>query len=410
MAFFPPLRTDARCATGPTTPAAVDDKELWMRLTRIAAVFAVVAAIAAPTALALAFLDSDFPLPQATVGLQYNFQLNGRAGCPPYVWTVISGSLPPGIQLTTGGNITGVPTQPGTWSFYVDLADTGCTLKSHSQRAFTLSVIPRVKVTTPTLTPGVVGVPYSAQMTADGGGTIVWSVSSGSLPAGLTLSSTGLLAGTPTTPGVYPFQVLAKDTSSTRSDTGNLTLEILAPLGATIGTPPAAEVGVPFKGITPAATGGKPPYTWAASGLPAGLTADPATGAITGTPTAAGAFAGKLTVTDAYKGTTTVDVAVTVAPKLAVLTRRLPSGKVGAAFAATVRTRGGVPPLTWKVTSGRFPVGLRLNTKTGVLAGRPKTAGRFTITVTVTDALKATSAQAYSFTIKAKPKPKTKAK
>jgi len=380
-----------------------------MRFRRIAVVTALLAVIIVPTALALAFNDSDFPLPDATVGVQYNFQLTGRAGCPPYTWKVLTGSLPPGIQLTSGGNITGIPTQPGAWGFYVDLADTGCTPQSHSQRPFTLNVIPKVTVTTASPLPsGVVGVPYSQQLTADGGGTQVWSVTSGSLPAGLTLSSTGLLAGTPTAAVQSSFQVFVKDTSSSRSDTKTMALEILAPLAATVGSAPVSEVGIAFKGITPAATGGKVPYTWAATGLPAGLTMDPATGAISGTPTEAGTFAGKATVTDANTTTATVDVPLTVAPKLAIATRRVPSVKVGGAYRAVIRALGGVPPLRWKVTAGHFPIGLRLDTRAGVLGGKPQKAGIFAITLTVTDNLGATAEQNLSVVVKAKHKVKTK--
>jgi hypothetical protein len=383
-----------------------------MRFTRIVAVVAVLAAIVVPTALALAFEDSNFPLPDATVGVQYNFQLKGRAGCPPYVWTVASGSLPPGIQLTSGGNITGIPTAAGSWGFYVDLADTGCPLfLSHSQRPFTLNVIPKLTVTTASpLTPGVVGVPYSAQLTSEGGGSITWSVSAGALPAGLTLSSTGLLAGTPTVVGASAFTVFAKDANTSRSDTKQLTLEILAPLAATVGSAPAAEVGIAFKGITPAATGGKPPYVWSVTGgsLPSGLTLDPATGAITGTPTAAGSFPLKLGVADANNSTVAIDVPITVAAKLTVTTLRVPATKVGALYQATVRTRGGVLPIKWKVTAGKFPVGIKLDTKTGIISGKPRTAGVFAFTVAVTDKLGGTFEQSLNLLVKPKPKIKKK--
>ena len=383
-----------------------------MRFVRIATVFAVLAAIIVPTALALGFADSDSPLPEATVDVQYNFQLLGTNGCVPYTWTVSTGGLPPGIQLTTGGNITGIPTQAGSWAFWVDLEESPCeTPRHHSQRAFTLNVIPKLTVTAPSpLASGVVGVPYSTQLTNDGGGTVVWSVSQGAPPAGITLSSTGLLAGTPSTVGVSSFQVFAKDTSSSRSDTKTLALEILAPLAASVGSAPASEVGIAFKGVTPAATGGKPPYVWSAVGgaLPSGLALDPATGAITGTPAAAGSFALKLNVADALGSNATVDLPLVVAPKLTVTTLRLPVTKVGALYQATVRTRGGAAPIKWKVTAGKFPVGIRLDTKTGILSGKPRTAGIFPITVTVTDKLGGTFEQSLSLTVKPKPKVKKK--
>ena len=382
-----------------------------MRLTRIVAVFAVFAAIVVPTALALAFEDSNFPLPDATVGIQYNFQLKGRGECQPYTWTVISGSLPPGIQLTTSGNFTGIPTQSGSSGFYVDLASTCAGYGTyHAQRPFTLNVIPKLTVTTASpLAAGVVGVPYSVQLTASGAGAFTWSVAFGVLPAGLTLSSTGLLAGTPTTAApATSFVVLAKDSTSDRSDPKTLSLEILAPLAATVGSAPAAEVGIDFKGITPTATGGKGPYAWSAVGLPAGLTLDPATGAIAGTPTAAGLFTAHLTLADTTTTKVNVDVSITIAGQLTITTLRLPVTKVGGLFQATVRTRGGAAPIKWKVTAGKFPVGTRLDTKTGIISGTPRTAGIFPFTVTVTDKLGGTFEQSLSLTVKPKPKVKKK--
>ena len=384
-----------------------------MRLSRIVALFAVLAAIAVPTALALGFADSDFPLPEATVGVQYNFQLLGTNGCRPYTWTISSGGLPPGIQLTTGGNFTGIPTQPGSWSFWVDVAQNvnipgGC-LPQGSQKAFTLNVIPKLTVTTPSLAAGVVGAPYSTQLTYEGGGTVTWSVSAGALPAGLTLSPTGLLAGTPTTAAPpAAFTVFIKDSSSPRTDTKSLSLEILAPLAASVGSAPASEVGIAFKGVRPVPSGGKPPYVWSAVGLPAGLTLDPATGAIAGTPTAAGSFTAHLTLADATSTKVNVDVPITVAATLTVTTLRLPVTKVGALYQATVRTRGGAAPIKWKVTAGKFPVGIRLDTKTGILSGTPRTAGIFPFTVTVTDKLGGTFEQSLSLTVKPKPKVKKK--
>jgi hypothetical protein len=377
------------------------------RFVRIAVIVAVLAGIAVPVALALGFDPYNPVLPDATVGVPYNFQQTARAGCPPYTITVISGAIPPGIQLQSSGLFNGTATQPGTWGFYLDLGDS-CGF--HAQRPFSLTVIPKVIVTSGSpLATGIVGVPYSVQLTATGAGAFTWSVASGVLPAGLTLSSSGLLAGTPITAApATSFVVLAKDSTSDRSDTKTLSLEILAPLAATVGSAPAAEVGIDFRGITPTATGGKGPYAWSAVGLPAGLTLDPATGAIAGTPTAAGSFTAHLTLADATSTKVNVDVPITVAATLTISTLRLPVTKVGGLFQATVRTRGGAAPIKWKVTAGRFPVGIRLDTKTGIIYGKPRTAGIFPFTVTVTDKLGGTFEQSLNLTVKPKPKVKKK--
>ena len=375
------------------------------RFVRIATVLTVLAAIAVPVAMAIGFDPYTPTLPDAIQGTPYSYQFTGRSGCPPYTFTVSSGALPPGIQLSSSGSLNGSATQPGTWGFYVDL---GGLCNDHAQRAFTLTVVPKVTVTTASaLATGIVGVPYSLQLVATGAGAFTWSVTSGVLPAGLTLSPSGLLAGTPTTAApATSFTVKAKDSTSDRSDTKQLSVEILAPLVATVGTAPAAEVGIAFKGLTPTATGGKGPYAWSGVGLPAGLTLDPASGAIAGTPTAAGAFTAQLSVTDATSTKVNVDVPITVAGTLTVTTLRLPVTKVGALYQATVRTRGGALPIKWKVTAGKFPVGIRLDTKTGILSGKPRTAGIFPFKVTVTDRLGGTFEQTLNLLVKPKPKVK----
>ncbi len=378
------------------------------RFVRIFSIVAVLAAIIVPTALALGFSPYNPILPDAIQGLPYSFTQTGRGGCTPYTFTVSSGSIPPGIQLQTGGTFTGTATQSGTWNFYMDLGD-NCGF--HAQRPFTLNVIPKVTVTTASpLATGIVGVPYSLQLTATGASAYTWSLASGAPPAGLTLSPSGLLSGTPTT-AVPPtlFTVLTVDPSAPgnpgRSDTKQLSLEILAPLAASVGSSPAAEVGIVFKGITPTATGGKGPYAWSAEGLPAGLTVDPTSGAIAGTPTTAGSFTVHLKVVDATTTAVNVDVPITVAAKLIITTLRLPLAKVGKPFQAIVKTRGGAEPIKWKVTAGRFPVGIRLDTKTGLMSGTPRTAGIFSLKVTVTDRLGGMFEQSLSLLVKPKPKP-----
>ena len=147
------------------------------------------------------------------------------------------------------------------------------------------------------------------------------------------------------------------------------------------------------------------PETIAAKG---GFDHDPATGAITGTPTAAGSFNAQLTLSDTTTTKVNISVPITVAGKLTVTTLRVPATKVGALFQATVRTHGGVAPIKWKVTTGKFPVGIRFDRRTGVLSGSARTAGVFRLTFTVTDSLGGTSKASYTLTVKAAKKPRVK--
>jgi hypothetical protein len=99
-------------------------------------------------------------------------------------------------------------------------------------------------------------------------------------------------------------------------------------------------------------------------------------------------------------------VSLVVHAKVAVKTLRLAPTKIGKPYRATLRTAGGVGPFTWKVTSGRFPVGIRLDRKTGLLTGRAQKAGTFPLRFTVTDSFGQTSEASLVLTVNALKKKK----
>lgn len=370
------------------------------RLVALIAVLVVVAGITATAAWALAFSDASYFWPEGIQGKPYSHQLGGRSGCPPYTYTVTSGSLPAGLQLnTSSGAVTGTPTQPGVSTFWIELADTGCPLfpTSRAQRDFTVTITAKLTVKNDSpMFPAAVNAPYTAQMVADGGGTQVWSLSAGALPPGMTLTPTGLLSGTPTTPGAYEFQVLVADAK--RSDTKTLQLDVLTPLVIGETVVPPAEVGVPLT-FKLNATGGKPPYAYTVT-PPPGLTFSPDTLTVSGTPTGPGSFPMHVEAKDAYGNAASRDILVSVAGPLTITTQRLRAAKAGRAYQATIRTRGGVTPLKWKITSGRLPIGIRFDRKTGILAGTAKKVGEYQIEVTARDKFKIESVVTLVLTVK----------
>jgi hypothetical protein len=353
-----------------------------MRIARVFLLVLVLAAVTAPVAAALAFEDwPGYHPPDAIQGSTYSFQFKAHAGCPPYKFSMFRGDLPPGLQLSSSGQITGSPTTPGFYPFTVQLEDQCGT--QPSQRDFSINISPKLTVLTDNIGYGVVGNAYSIQFSASGGGQQVWSVYSGALPPGLGFAADGTLSGTPTTAGAYSFIVKVAD--ATRSDTHQVSIEVADKLAATPVTTKEYEVGAPLS-VKLAATGGKAPLAWSQTGgtLPAGVSLNGDT--ITGTPTAAGAGHDQFTVKDAFGQTVVVDVPLTIRAAVAVRTAKLPATKVGKLYHAVLRTNGGVQPFLWKVTSGKFPVGIRLDRKTGVLAGTARKAGSYPLTFTVKDA------------------------
>jgi N-terminal glycosyl-hydrolase-114-associated domain/Putative Ig domain/Right handed beta helix region len=253
---------------------------------------------------------------------------------------------------------------------------------------------PPLAVSTTSLPAGTVGTPYSATLAATGGTTpYTWAITAGSLPAGITLSSAGILNGTPTASGSFPITVQVTDSTAPTHQTASkaLTLTIAAappPLTITTTSLPGGAVGTAYS-ATLAATGGTTPYTWSLTSgtLPAGVTLSSA-GVFSGTPTASGSFPITVLVTDSTSPThqtKSANFTIAIAPAaLTITTLTLPNGTVGTTYNATFAATGGTTPYTWSLTSGTLPPGVTLNAS-GVLAGTPTGAGSFNITVLVTD-------------------------
>jgi subtilisin family serine protease len=190
---------------------------------------------------------------------------------------------------------------------------------------------------------------YSQMVQAVGGRLgYTWSVASGALPPGLALYPTlGVIGGAPTTGGTWSFTMRVTDAAGATA-TAALSIVVSAPL--TIGTAslPSGLVGTPYS-ATLAATGGTSPYTWsiAAGTLPAGLSLNAATGAITGTPTVAGTSSVTFRVTDSAART------VTKVLSIAITAPALPGAfnKTAPANNATGRSRTALG-LSWGASTG----------------------------------------------------------
>jgi large repetitive protein len=384
-----------------------------MRRTKIFLLVALFALIVVPAAWALRFTDESYTPPVAETGKPYSWSFTGAGGCGPalpYQYRALNGAPPPGLTLDTSGLVHGIPTQAGDYSFWVELSDENppsadwCR-PSTAQREFTFHVLQGLSINQKQSALGVVALnaPWSLQLTATGAGT--WTVDSGALPAGVALnSSTGLLSGTPTALGDFTFKI--KITSGTRSDAQTYTLSVVQPLNVTSAPAAGAEVGLLFA-LNPQVSGGKPGYAWsiAEGTLPAGLSFDTATGAITGKPAAPGSYPLKLKVQDTLGLSQILDVPLVVSPRLLITKQLLKVAKVGVAYKGGFRATGGVSPRQWNLLGGLpgfLPPGMKLNKKTGALSGTPTKAGVYRLRMQVVDKLGAKSAA--GFILKVGPK------
>ena len=152
-------------------------------------------------------------LPNGTTVAAYSQTITASGGSSPYTFTVSSGSLPGGLTLATGGVLSGTPTAAGSFTFTVKAtASNGCT----GTRSYTLTITcPTITVNPSTLPNGRKNYSYSQTITASGGTSpYTFTKTSGTLPSGLTLSTAGVLSGTPSgsgSVGTWTFTVQAKD-------------------------------------------------------------------------------------------------------------------------------------------------------------------------------------------------------
>src|SRR6266516_682448 len=251
-----------------------------MRFTKILVLIVLGALVIVPAALALRFTDDSYIFPVGETGKPYSKQLDGTGGCGPalpYQYKILAGALPPGLSMSSSGLISGTPTVGGGWSFWVELSDenppsAAWCIPSSAQREFSISIVQGLTIKQNALTPKAtfLNEPYSFQLSADGGGSQVWSVKSGSLPAGMGLSSSGLISGTPTATGDFTFVVQVTDTN--RTDTETYSLTVVERLKITAPASPAGEIGVPYA-LALKSTGGRPAVTWSLpeGALPPGL-------------------------------------------------------------------------------------------------------------------------------------------
>jgi uncharacterized protein (TIGR03437 family) len=320
-------------------------------------------------------------------------------GSGHFTWT--ASGLPAGLSMTAAGVLNGTPNAAGTSAVTVTATDTIDSLTA--THTYSVIVFPALSVITASLPGGAAGLNYGpVTMAASGGsGQYLWSASG--LPAGVTMTDSGVLTGIPTASGVSSVTATATDrtTNATVSHTYSVTVALA--LSVTTTSLPNGTAGSDYGPVTMTASGGSGNYSWTVSGAPAGLTITVA-GVLSGTPSASGTFNVTVTVTDtASSATASRTYSVSVAPSLSVSTTSLPNGKAGSIYGpVTMAAAGGSGHYSWAVSGA--PPGVTM-TAAGVLTSSSAltaaAAGSYpAVKATVTDtSTKLTASQSYAVTI-----------
>jgi len=255
-------------------------------------------------------------------------------------------------------------------------------LSSIQAAAATLTIV------TKTLPAGYVNSAYSQTLTATGGsGTgYTWSVTSGTLPKGITLvAASGLLHGTPTAASSATLTFQVKD-SAGHTASAQLPFTIDPALAITTKSLPTGYVSAAYATSLAATGGTSSGYAWSvhAGALPAGVTLS-AAGVLSGKPLVAGSFAVTFQVKDLLSHVAVAPFTITIKPALAVKAITVSEAYVGSPYSVTFAATGGSGTgLTWSLASGTLPNGLALST-TGTIAGQPTIAGSSVLSIAVKD-------------------------
>jgi uncharacterized protein (TIGR03437 family) len=328
-------------------------------------------------------ITTPSPLPTATASVPYTATVSAAGGSGSYTFT--GSGFPSGLSISSAGTITGTTTTTGTATISITVTDSNH-VTSTSQFSMTVSASP-INVTTTSLPGGAVGIPYPTQTLGASGGSqsYTWTLAGGALPAGVTLSTAGAIAGTPTQGGSFSFTAKATDTNGA-SGTALLSLSVASAVTISTATLPNATLNQSYGPVPLTATGGSGNYTWTASGLPGGISIGPTSGALGGAPSASGSFTAMVTATDTgthQTGSQSFSLSVGYPPLLITSGASPAPVALGGTVSATYSASGGESPYTWSATG--LPANVTL-TAAGVLSGSPSQAGTFNANITVTDA------------------------
>lgn len=353
-------------------------------------------------------------LPDGTEGVPYEVQLEHAGPDEAPSWSLTEGELPPGLEFSPQGRISGIPSTPGARTFGVLALAAG----QQVQASFTLDIseeiLPPV-IRTERLPEGGVGADYDVSFVADlGDGAYAWRVAGeASLPPGLALdASSGRLSGVPTQGGSFAFVI--EVASAGFMAQAEFTLEVAEALSFRTVTLPSAVLERRYEQVVLLDGGRTNLLTLASGALPEGLALDSLTRRISGTPVAAQSGESfTLQASNELGQRVVAEFSIDVYEPLTLVTNELAMGAVDLPYEATLAAVGGDGDYTFSSrpaaapgaapgstssstpssTSGSTPAvatvsvapGLELAAD-GTLTGTPTRAGEFEFGVQVSSA------------------------
>lgn len=343
-------------------------------------------------------------LPMAVAGVDYSQALTAAGAGGPVVWTIAAGELPPGLELSPEGIVSGIPEEVGEWRFTVGLVEVG---GATARRELRLLVrddpeddAGELEIVSGVLPAARLGRHYLRKLEAEGGTPPYrWSLEDGELPEGIRLApASGSIFGLPRAAGDFEFTVTVEDEEDGFA-LGDLALRVEEG-GIEIVTsalPPAVK-GESYL-LALRARGGVVPYQWQLVNgrLPEGLEFDGDRGIISGVPERWETAEFSLRVTD-RRGAWDVrefELAMGVIESggLRIVTGTLPVAVLGEIYQTRLEADGGEPPYLWTVSAGELPSSLFLDAETGELSGLGEMAGKSRFTAMVSDARGRTARQ-----------------
>lgn len=304
-------------------------------------------------------------------------------------WSIASGQLPDGLVLDpASGVISGTPTANNGGAVTIKASDA----KASASKQFFFLLWSKLIINPVPIVPAHLNAPYSVTVTGQGSSAIAsWTISSGQLPPGLTFNvtvlnlNTAIIAGTPSQPGTYNFAIQAQDYTLPQTATMDATIVVDTHLAITKATLKNGGQNQLYADSFTAVNGTLPLH-WSLTGnLPAGLSLDPSSGKISGTPSDFGGFQYSVSVTDSSSvATNDSGQGLLIIAQQMQIVGSLQPAYIGLTYYSGLNAIGGTDPYTWTLVSGNLPPGLTFQSQ-GIISGTPTQLGPSTFVLQVTD-------------------------